>query len=189
MSTIEAPERMRISIDRYLKMVATGVLREDDPVELIEGDIYVMPPIGPSHSSVVTLLTKIFVLAAGEAALVVPGGSVPLGNFSMPEPELMLLKPRADAYRSRHPESTEVLLVVEVSDSSRAFDQGIKRALYARHGIAEYWVVDIPHERLHRYLDPTRDGWYAQTKIFAAGDVVAPQTLPAVQVAVGGLFG
>jgi Uma2 family endonuclease len=188
MSTVDVPERMRVTVERYLKMVATGVLREDEPVELIEGDIFNMRPIGPPHVSVVTLLTKIFVLGAGEAALVTPGGAVPLGNFSMPEPDLMLLKPRADAYRSRYPEVADLLLVVEVSDSSLAFDQGVKRALYARHGIAEYWVVDIPQSCVHRYLEPTRDGWYAQTKIFSAGDVISPQALPIIQVAVGTLF-
>lgn len=188
MSTVDVPERMRISVERYLKMVAIGVLRENDSVELIEGDIFNMPPIGPPHVSVVTLLNKIFVLGAGEAALVTPGGSIPLGNFSMPEPDLMLLKPRADAYRSRYPEVADLLLVVEVSDSSLAFDQGVKRALYARHGIAEYWVVDIPHRRVHRYLEPTRDGWYSQTEILAPGDIIAPQALPTVQVGVGPLF-
>jgi Uma2 family endonuclease len=188
MSTAVGPERMRISVERYLKMVATGVLTEDDRVELVDGDILNMPPIGPPHSSVVTLLTKTLVLGAGDSALVAPAGSVPLGNFSMPEPDLMLLKPRVDAYRSRYPDSTELLLLVEVSDSSLAFDQGVKRALYARHGIPEYWVVDIPHARLHRYLEPTRDGWYGQRTTFAPGDTVAPQALPAVQVAVGPLF-
>jgi Uma2 family endonuclease len=107
----------------------------------------------------------------------------------MPEPDLMLLKPRADAYRSRYPASADLLLLIEVSDSSLAFDQGLKRALYARHGIAEYWVIDIPHESLHRYLGPTPEGWYAQRNTFKSGDVVAPQALPAVPVAVGPLFG
>jgi Uma2 family endonuclease len=188
MSTVDVPERMRISVERYFKMAETGVLTEEDRVELIEGDIFKMSPIGPPHGGITGRLTKLLILAAGDSAVLLPGSTLPLGDYSAPQPDLLLLAPRADSYCSRHPLPSEVLLVIEISDSSLAFDRGVKRAVYAKHGIAEYWVVDVPQTRVHRYLGPTSDGWYAQTKIFAAGDVIAPQALPAVQVAVGPLF-
>jgi len=188
MSTVDLPKRMRISVERYFKMAETGVLTEEDRVELIEGDILNRSPIGPPHGGITGRLNKLLILAAGDSAVLLPGSTLPLGDYSAPQPDILLLAPRADSYLSRHPLPSEVLLVIEISDSSLAFDRGLKRAVYAKHGIAEYWVVDVPHSRVHRYLEPTRDGWYAQTKIFSAGDTVAPQALPAVQVAVGPLF-
>ena len=124
MSVVSVPERMRISADRYQKMVATGVLTKYDRVELIDGDMINMAPIGPPHSAVVARLTRLFVLSLGDAAIVSPGGSVKLGDYSVPQPDLMLLKPRADFYAAQIPTPLDVLLLVEVSDSSLAFAQG-----------------------------------------------------------------
>ncbi len=188
MSTVDVPERMRISVERYFKMAETGVLTEEDRVELIEGDILNMSPIGPPHGGITGRLNKLLVLAAGDSAVLLPGSTLPLGDYSAPQPDLLLLAPRADSYLRRHPLPSEALLVIEISDSSLAFDRGVKRAVYAKHGIAEYWVVDVPHSHVHRYLGPTPDGWYAQAEIFADDDVIAPQALPAIHVAVGPLF-
>jgi Uma2 family endonuclease len=101
-----------------------------------------------------------------------------LGDYSVPQPDLILLKPRADFYSGQIPTAPDVLLLVEISASSLAFDQGIKRALYFRHGVAEYWVIDIPGKRIHVYREPTDEG-YAQAlecgpnrPRFAAGSAV-----------------
>ena len=187
MSVVSVPERMRISADRYQKMVATGVLTKYDRVELIDGDMINMAPIGPPHSAVVARLTRLFVLSLGDAAIVSPGGSVKLGDYSVPQPDLMLLKPRTDFYVAQIPTPPDVLLLVEVSDSSLSFDQGTKRALYARYGVAEYWVVNIPGKRVHAYREPTADG-YRQALERSLSDTVSPRALPAVQVTVGTLF-
>jgi Uma2 family endonuclease len=178
---------MRISVDRYRKMVETGVLTEYDRIELIDGDMINMAPIGPNHAAVTAQLNRLFVLSAGDLAIVSPGGPIKLGEYSEPQPDLMLLKPRADFYATRIPTPPDVLLLVEVSDSSLAFDQSTKRALYARHGIAEYWVVDIPRQRIHVYCQPTADG-YGEALERARTDTVSPRALPAVQVTVGTLF-
>jgi Uma2 family endonuclease len=180
-------ERTRISADRYQKMVATGVLTKYDRVELIDGDMINMAPIGSPHSAVTARLTRLFVLALGDSAIVSPGGSVKLGDYSVPQPDLMLLKPRADFYAGQIPTPPDVLLLVEVSESSLAFDQSTKRALYARHGVVEYWVVDIPGKRVHVYREPAVDG-YAEAVERGPSDIVSPRALPAVQVAVGTLF-
>jgi Uma2 family endonuclease len=187
MSMAAVPERTRISADRYQKMVATGVLTKYDRVELIDGDILDMPPIGLSHSAVVARLTKKFVLSVGDLGVVSPGGSIRLGDYSVPQPDLMLLKPRDDFYSGQIPTAPDVLLLVEVSDSSLAFDQGAKRALYARHGVTEYWVADIPGKRIYVYREPAAEG-YATSRECTMADVVSPRELPVVQITAGTLF-
>jgi Uma2 family endonuclease len=188
MSGVLDTERTRISADRYQKMVATGVLTKYDRVELIDGEMIDMAPIGLLHSAVTARLTKLFVLSAGDSAIVSPGGSIKLGDYSVPQPDLMLLKPREDFYSGQIPTASDVLLVVEVSDSSLAFDQSTKRALYGRRGVAEYWVVDLPGERIHVYGEPSEDG-YAQVVEYASTDIVSLRALPAIQVVVSRLFG
>jgi len=187
MSVVWVPERTRISADRYLKMGETGVLTEDDRVELIDGDIINMVPIGPNHSAVSARLNKLFVLAAGDSAIVSPGASLRLGDYSVAQPDLMVLKPRDDFYSGGLPTAADVLLLVEVSDSSLTFDQGPKRALYARLGVVEYWVADVSGRRVHVYRDPWGDR-YTQATECTLADNVSPRALPVIQVAVGPLF-
>jgi Uma2 family endonuclease len=181
------PERMRISADRYQMMFATGVLTEYDRIELIDGDLINMAPLGLRHSASTDRLTKLFVLSAGDLAIVSPGRSIQLGEYSMPQPDLMLLKPRDDYYAGQMPTPSDVILMVEASDSSLAYDRGTKRALYARHGIAEYWVVDLPGQRVHVYREPRANG-YGVARACSLTDVVSPRDLPAIQIAVGTLF-
>jgi Uma2 family endonuclease len=188
MSVVSVPERMRISADRYQKMVATGVLTKYDHIELIDGDMITMAPIGLNHAAVTARLNRLFVLSAGDSAIVSPGGPVKLGDYSVPQPDLMLLKPRADFYAGHVPTAPDVLLLVEISESSLAFDQGAKRALYARHGVAEYWVVDIPGKRVHVHYEPTVAG-YGEAFECTLTDSVSPRALPVIQVTVGTLFG
>lgn len=186
MSVVLVPERMRISAERYQKMIATGVLGKYDRVELIEGDILEMPPIGWPHSAVMAHLNKRFVLAVGDAAVVSPGGSIVLGDFSQPQPDLMLLRYRNDFYSGQYPTATDALLLVEISDSSLAFDQSTKRSLYARYGAEEYWVVDVRAQRLFVYWEPTANG-YAQALELSGSDVASPRALPIVKIPVGTL--
>jgi Uma2 family endonuclease len=187
MSMAAVPERTRISADRYQKMMATGVLTKYDRVELIDGDIFDMPPIGLSHSAVVARLNKLFVLSAGDLGVVSPGGSIRLGDYSVPQSDLMVLKPRDDFYAGHIAMAPDVLLLVEVSDSSLAFDLGAKRALYGRHGVTEYWVADIPGKRVHVYREPAMDG-YAWSRECTLADVVSPRELPMIQIVAGTLF-
>ncbi len=187
MSVALFPERMRISADRFEKMIETGVLTKYDRVELIDGDMINEPGINPPHSAVTARLNKLFVLSVGDSAIVSPGGSVRLGDFSMPQPDLMLLKGRKDFYSGQRPTALDVLLLVDISDSSLAYDQSTKRSLYARYRVREYWVVDVQGRRVYVYSDPSADG-YAQVHERAAADTVSPQALPTVQIRVGMLF-
>jgi len=187
MSSAFTPTRTRISTNRYQMMVETGVLTKYDRVELIEGDMLDMAPIGTKHSALTSLLHEVFVLALSHSATIVSGGPVNLGEFSAPQPDLMLLKRRKDFYRAQIPTPLDVLLLIEVSDSSLSFDQGVKLNLYARYGISEYWVIDAEGQRIVTYREPSTAG-YARTAEFRSGDAVAAAAFPDVDIAVGQLF-
>lgn len=182
------PTRMRITVERYQKMVATGVLSSEDRVELIEGDIVNRAPPSPRHAQLRARLAKRLILGVGEAALVGPGNPVDLGADSELEPDLVLLKRRPDDYCEAHPQADDVLLLVEVADASLAFDLGAKRDLYARFGVCEYWVVDVIHERLLVNRQPV-DGRFRETYEYGLGDTLSPEALPSFSLAVRDLFG
>jgi Uma2 family endonuclease len=110
-----------------------------------------------------------------------------LGEYSVPQPDLMLLKLREDFYAAQIPMAPDVLLLVEVSDISLAYDQSTKRALYARYGVEEYWVVDVQGERVFVYSEPAGEG-YARVVECTAADIVSPRAVPVVQIQVGTLF-
>jgi Uma2 family endonuclease len=187
MSTAFTPARTRITTERYQRMIATGVLTHRDRIELIEGGMFDMAPIGPKHAALTTRLTRLFVRALGDSGVVSPGGPVNLGEFSEPQPDILLLKPRADDYSSRVPEAADVLLLIEVSDSALMFDQGTKLSLYARYHVSEYWVVDVGSERIVTYRGPTPRG-YDYVREFAATDALSPLAFPDVKIDIGQLF-
>ena len=187
MNAAFTPTRMRISVERYQKMVAAGVLTSADRVELIDGEILDMAPIASRHSSVAMYLLRHFILALGERAMVGAGHPVDLGGYSEPEPDLVLLRPRPDRYSRAHPQAADVLLLVEVADSTLAFDLGPKRDLYARHGVSEYWVVDAQVRRIVMHRQPAH-GHYQDTSELHLGESTAPAAFPEVAVVVADLF-
>src|ERR1700678_2253679 len=180
------PERTRISAERFDKMIAAGVLTKYDRVELIEGDMSSERGVTPPHSAITARLNELLVLSVGRSVTVSPCGSVRLGDFSVPQPDLMLLKRREDFYFGRRPAASDVLLLIEVSDSSFAYDQSTKHALYARYGIEEYWVVDVQGERVYVCGEPAGEG-YARIVECTPGDIISPRAVPAVQIKVGTL--
>jgi Uma2 family endonuclease len=188
MSVAFVPEKVRISVHRYQKMVASGVLTEADRIELIDGEMINTAPIGPKHAALSARLTKLLVLAVGDSAIVSPGGPVNLGDFSEPQPDLMLLRPRGDYYAGKIPDASDVLLLIEISDSTLTFDQNTKRALFARHGIAEYWIIDIEGQRIHVHREPTVNGCYAKAYELDVASTVSAQALPAVRLLVQSIF-
>src|SRR5882724_11391333 len=177
------PTRMRISIDRYQRMVSTGVLTKDDRVELIEGEIIDMASIGKIHAAIVSQLQELFVTGLGGRANVVTGGPIDLGGFSEPQSDLMLLKRRDDFYRGKTPEAVDALLVVEVSDSSLNFDLGKKLGLYARYGVAEYWVVDVASKCVFVQRSPDQER-YADTSEMRGANLLVPLAFPELSIAV-----
>lgn len=155
MPTFAAPHLF--SREDYHKMVASGMLRENDQVELIHGEVIEKMPIGPSHGGCVNRLTRFFVQLTGADAVVAVQNPLALGEYSEPQPDLALLRPRADFYADTHPEAGDVLLLIEVSDSSITYDRRTKLPLYATYDIPEVWIVDLSRREITVHRDPAAD--------------------------------
>ncbi len=168
-------------------MGEAGVFAPEARFELIEGEIIEMAPIGSPHAGTVAILDRILARAAGDRAIVWVQNPLRLGERSMPQPDLALLTPRTDSYRSSHPTAADVLLVVEVSDTTLQFDLSTKIPLYARAGIAEAWVVDLEKRAVRVYRDPDPAGY--RMSFTASGDeTVSMRALTGVAVTVLALF-
>jgi Uma2 family endonuclease len=191
MGVIEPPEllrRHRLTVDEYYRMAEAGVLAPDARVELIEGEIVDMAPIGSRHGSAVKRLNQLLTEAVGASAIVAVQDPVRLGDRSEPQPDLMLLAPRADFYESAHPVAADVLLLVEVSDSTARYDRVIKLPLYARHGIREVWIVDLDNRVLQTFRDPAGEAYTHTTKTTTPGSL-SPSLLPGVSIDASRLLG
>lgn len=172
----------------YHRMVEAGILGEDDRVELIEGAILEMSPIGRRHLASVDRCTRLFVRGLGEGAIVRVQGSIVLGDRSEPEPDLVLLRPRDDFYASDDATFQDVLLIVEVADSSIQYDRQVKAPLYARSGVPELWIVDLNRDHLAVHRDPT-DAGYATTQVFRRSETIGPVSFPDFRIAVEDILG
>ena len=181
------PRRHRITVDEYYRMAEVGLLAPDARVELIEGEIIDMPPIGPDHGSVVDKLTHLLVHAVGDRAIVRVQGAVRLSRASEPQPDVALLVPRTDYYRAGHPAGDNTFLVIEVSDSTLRYDRNVKVPLYARHGVPEVWIVDIPGSQVHFYRSPA-DGRYRDETSAAVPGPTPIMALPSVTVELSSLM-
>jgi Uma2 family endonuclease len=151
--------RHKLTVADYHRMGEAGILNEDARVELIEGEILDMPPIGSLHAGTVKYLNKVLNAAVGERAIVSAQDPVFLDLHSELQLDLVLLKPRADFYRSAHPAFQNVLLLIEVADTSISYNREIKIPLYARHGIPEVWLVDVGNRRLTVFCSPSTQGY------------------------------
>ena len=168
-------------------MAELGFLAPEARVELIEGQIHDMSPIGPNHGAVVKQLNEIFSEQRKKRWIVSVQDSVRLDNQSEPQPDLVLLKRAPDYYRSRLPEADDVLLLIEVADSSLDFDRRKKLPVYARAGIPEVWIVDLQESAIEVYHEPHFTG-YERKAVYRPGDKVSPAAFPDVKVDVGGLL-
>lgn len=180
------PQRHRITVDEYHRMAEVGLLAPDARVELIEGEIIDMAPIGPPHSSVVNQMLRLMMRAVGDLAIVQSQGAVRLNMRNEPEPDLALFRPREDFYRHQHPSGADTLLVIEVSESSLRYDREIKVPLYARHGVPEVWVVDLVNGQLLTWRSPVT-GEYQLHAAAAQPGIVPIAALPGVLVDLSGL--
>ena len=164
------------TVHDYHRMGEAGILGEGDRVELIRGEILAMSPIGPPHCASVDRVNRALNRSVGDRAIVRAGGSIRLDRFSEPQPDIVLLRPRDDFYASRFAGPADILLVVEVSDSSLEYDRKIKCALYAESGIPEYWIVDIPNDRISVHTDPA-DSSYKAVREYSRGARIIPKLL------------
>lgn len=154
-----APRRRRFSVEDYHRMVETGLLSEEDRTELIEGEVVEMAPIGSRHAGHLTRLVSLMSKEVGERALVSAQNPVRLGDESEPQPDLALLEPRADFYASAHPTAEDILLLVEIAESSLEFDRATKIPLYARHGVPVVWLLNLQDDAIEIYEQPDVDGY------------------------------
>jgi Uma2 family endonuclease len=180
-------QRRLFTVEEYHRMAEAGILSEDDRVELIEGELVAMSPIGSRHAACVARLTALLFPVEGRGILWVQN-PIRLGARSEPQPDVALLRYRPDFYASAHPGPEDVLLVVEVAETSADSDRSLKIPLYARYGIPEAWLVDLLEERIEIYCHPTPQG-YRSLHIAHRGETVSPALIPSLTVAVDEVLG
>jgi len=183
----EVYQRHRLTVRDYQRMGEAGIFHEDERVELIEGEIVDMAPIGSGHSGQVNRISNILKLTIGDRAIVSVQNPVILGKHSAPQPDIAFLRPQADYYAAAHPQACDVLLIIEVADSSLAYDRDIKLPLYAQHGIPEVWLVDLADQQLTIHHQPAATG-YRNSFIPTTLTTLSLSMLPAVMVNLEGLF-
>jgi len=180
--------RRPITVGEFLRMGEVGILDPRDRVELIEGELVAMAPIGANHAGTVIALNEALTSATRGRALVSAQNPVQLSDRSLPQPDYAVLVPRADHYRTAHPRPHEVMLLVEVADSSLEYDRDVKRLLYARNGIAELWIVNLAACTVEVCHSPGPDG-YATITVAGRNDVLELERLPGARVRVADILG
>jgi len=167
----QSPPLMRISCDRYHEMIASGSLREDDHVELVHGYLVTKMSIGANHSGMVNRLNRLLSRLLGDSFIVTVQNPVTIHEYSEPEPDVVVARYRDDFYADRHPHPEDILLVIEVADTSLAFDRDAKIPLYASCGIPEAWLVDLNAGEVTRYSQPDGANFTAQ-QVCRKGDAL-----------------
>ena len=182
------PTRRRFNVDEYYAMAEAGILGIDERVELIDGEIITMSPIGPEHAASVDVGTHFLIPVVRDRAIVRVRGHVRLDDYNQPEPDLILLKWRDNFYRYQAPGPDDVLLIIEVSDSSLSYDRNTKLPLYARFSVPEVWIANIPPRVVETYRDPV-DGEYTDSRVYQPGEMVSPSAFEDVEVSVSRFIG
>ncbi len=182
----DIPTRRRFDVDAYYRIAEAGILSPGDRVELIDGEVIEMAPISSMQSGTTIRLTKLFAHAVADGhVLLSVRHPLRLDRFNEPQPELMLLRPRADFYESSHPTATNVLLLIEVADSSLAYDRGAKLTLYARHGVPEVWIVDLQGRAIEVCRQPDLKE-YEERQSITKGEIT-PALVPTLTIDVSTL--
>jgi hypothetical protein len=175
----------RFTIKEYEQMVETRVLAQDERVELIDGEIVEMSPIGDLHAAFLTNLTHLLVTAVRDQARVQVQGPVRIPPRSIPQPDVALLRPRS--YKRKGGTTDDVLLVIEVADTSLRYDRTVKMRLYARAGIPEYWIVDTNTEALEIYRSPSGERYADQLRP-SRDELVGPPAFPEAALPIASIF-
>lgn len=189
METLDDPriKRHRLNVEQYHRMGEAGVFEPDARVELIEGEVIDMAPIGSRHFSMVGRLTRLLVEATGAHAFVSVQQSLRLDPFNEPQPDIAVLKSRDDFYAASLPTGFDALLVIEVADTTLAFDLRTKARLYATHGVPVYWVVDLPAGLMHVHSAPHGDA-YSSVSALRNPDVMPIPGLTDIAIDLAGLL-
>jgi len=178
----------KLTVEAYHRMAEVGIFNEDDRVELIEGELILMTPIGPWHSGLVNTLNESLTYRTWGRAIASVQNPIHLGPGSEPQPDFVLLRYRLDRYKSRLPTSDDVLLLVEIADSTLNYDRRIKIPLYARHNIPEYWIINQQDRQIEVYTMPESAlGHYADCRTVTQG-LLSPALFPDASVDVVNLL-
>lgn len=178
----------RFTVEQFHQMTQVGIFTEDDRVELVDGEVIEMTPIGSSHAACVKRLNHLFSRRVGDRALVSIQDPIRIDPHSEPQPDVALLRPRLDYYAPSHPKPQNVLLVIEVAETSAHVDREVKLPLYARAGIPEAWLVDLAQARIEVYREPTPQG-YQLVQTVRRAEHLRPTALPDLEVAADEIFG
>jgi len=155
----------KFTIEQYNQMGEINIFQPEERLELIKGEILKMSPIGAKHASMVTRLTNLLVYELHQKALVSVQNSIVLDDYSEPQPDLVLLKPRSDYYENKKPEPEDIYLLIEVSDSTIIYDQTIKIPLYAENKITEVWLFNLNNKTLEVYRQPENNSYQSIQKL------------------------
>ena len=180
-------ERRTFTVDEYHQMAKSGILTEEDRVELINGEIIAMSPINSPHAGHVKRINALFTRLLGEQAVVSVQDPLAIPDLSEPEPDVMLLKPRDDFYVDAHPHPSDVYLLVEVADSSLHLDREIKLPVYAQAQVAETWIVNLIDRQVEVYRSPVVKEYQEKTVVKRGEKITVPHFL--LTVAVNDLMG
>jgi Uma2 family endonuclease len=181
----EPIQRKLFTTGEYHQMLQAGILSEDDRVELIEGEIWEMSPIGSRHIWCVAYLTRILQRGLGDDVFLLVQSPLRLNDFSEPEPDFAVVRPRAGSRRETSPTAEDALLVIEVADSSVEYDRQVKMDLYARNGVPEAWLFDLTQGALEAYRSPSPEGYL----IRRSGDRLSPLAFPDLLIEVDAILG
>ncbi|MEK8018969.1 MAG: Uma2 family endonuclease [Candidatus Parabeggiatoa sp.] len=181
------PQKYSVSVREWHKMGKYNIFPPEVRIELIEGEMIEMAPIGPTHACCVFNLIEILSTQKGKAAQINVQNPIQLNDLSEPEPDLVLLRPNPQLYQNGHPTAADILLLIEVSDSTIKYDRDTKIPLYAKDGIVESWIVDLSAKQVEVYLSPTTQG-YTEKRIFQPGESLIPSQLPHIKIDVSDIL-
>ena len=185
---VSAVKPKRFRVEEFRKMTEIGILPEESGWEIIDGFLIDKMTIGSKHASVVRRLEKFFERAVGDQVIVSGQNPVQIDDYNAPEPDIALLELREDFYAASHPTPTDVLLLIEVSDSTIEYDREIKKTLYAGAEIAEYWLVNLKDETVEVYTLP-KNGSYYSARILEAGETIESTIIENLRLSVGEILG
>lgn len=180
--------RKRFRTDEVYQMVEAGILPEESGWELIHGEIIHRMTIGSRHASIVRKLEKYLERNFGDFVMISGQNPIHIDEHNEPEPDIALLKPRDDFYAESHPAPEDVLLVIEVSDSTVDFDREVKKAIYAEAGIKEFWLINLKETTVETFSNPS-NGTYYQMRIFGRGETVQTKNIEGISLEVSEIFG
>lgn len=169
-------DRKLFSVTDYARMRESGILTEEDRVELICGEVRAMAPIGPLHASIVKRLNRLLSHMLPDDTVVSVQDPIRLSDYTEPQPDLAILLWRDDIYATEHPTAADVLLVIEVADTSSDYDRSEKLPRYAEAGIVEVWLIDVPNQVIEQYTLP-RNGHYMNLRRYEHGDTIISAAL------------